>query len=108
MSIVKKIYMFDFGWLGGDGGWFLPGWGAMTYSDKAPQRVWVEIPVTGVLMDTDIGYIVFDTGVAPNAWQTHTRGVLEAFPVIKFSDENRIEKQLNNLGLKPSDIAFVI
>jgi N-acyl homoserine lactone hydrolase len=108
MSVVKKIFLFDFGWLAGDGGWFLPGWGAVTYSQKTPERAWVEIPVTGVLLDTDIGYIVFDTGVAPNAWQTHTKAVMEAFPLIKFTDNNRIERQLANLNLKPSDVAYII
>ncbi len=108
MSVVKRIYLTDFGWLAGDGGWFLPGWGAMTYSERSPQRAWVEIPVTGAILDTDIGYLLFDTGVAPDAWQTHTKAVLEAFPVIKFEERNKLEMQLSSLGLKPSDIAFVI
>ncbi|MCE4611957.1 MAG: N-acyl homoserine lactonase family protein, partial [Desulfurococcales archaeon] len=100
--------LLDYGWLAGDGGWFLPGWGAATYSEREPRRVWVEIPVSGVLLDTDIGYILFDTGVAPDAWETHTRPVLEAFPIIKFGDENRLENQLKAVGLKPEDVAYVI
>jgi hypothetical protein len=59
----RRIYLLDYGWLAGDGEWFLPGWGAATYSEREPKRVWVEFPVFGALLDTDVGYILFDTGV---------------------------------------------
>ncbi|MCE4599775.1 MAG: N-acyl homoserine lactonase family protein [Desulfurococcales archaeon] len=108
MSVVRRVYLLDYGWLAGDGGWFLPGWGAATYSEKEPKRVWIEIPISGVLLDTDIGYVLFDTGIAPDAWETHTRAVMEAFPLIRFEDDNRVENQLRKLDLKPEDIAFII
>jgi len=105
---VRRIYLLDYGWLAGDGGWFLPGWGAATYSEREPKRVWIEFPVSGALLDTDAGYILFDTGVALDAWKTHTRNVMEAFPFIKYSDDNRIENQLKRLNLRVEDIAAVI
>lgn len=33
---------------------------------------------------------------------------LSVFPVTKFSDENRMENQLRQIGLKPEDIHFIV
>lgn len=107
---ADRIYLLDLGWLGGDLGWFLPGaaGGAMTYSNRNPQRVWVEIPVTAAVVIHKDGIVLFDTGIAPDAMQTHAKGLMEAFPITRFSDENLIEKQLALIGLKPGDISFIV
>ncbi|MCY0859774.1 MAG: N-acyl homoserine lactonase family protein [Sulfolobaceae archaeon] len=107
---VKNVYLLDLGWLGGDIGWFLPGaaGGAMTYSNKNPKREWVLIPVSAAVIEHTDGYILFDTGIAPDAMQTHEKGLMEAFPIEKFSEENRLEKQLALLNLKPEDIMYVV
>ncbi|PYB68892.1 N-acyl homoserine lactonase family protein [Thermoplasma sp. Kam2015] len=107
---ANKIYILDFGWLGGDIGWFLPGQlgGAMTYSNREPKREWVEIPITGAVVEHPEARILFDTGISPDAMKTHEKGLMEAFPIIKMGEENHIEKQLGLLGLKPEDIDFVV
>ncbi|MFB6470172.1 MAG: N-acyl homoserine lactonase family protein [Vulcanisaeta sp. AZ3] len=105
---VKNVYLLDMGWLGGDIGWFLPGAGAMTYSDKSPKREWVLIPIMAAVVEHTDGYILFDTGISPDYMKTHQKGVIEAFPIEKFSDENRLERQLALLNLKPEDISFVV
>ncbi|BBD73804.1 N-acyl homoserine lactonase AttM [Sulfodiicoccus acidiphilus] len=108
--VAEKIYLLDLGWLGGDLGWFLPGaaGGALTNSNKSPKREWVEIPVTAALVQHKDGYVLFDTGIAPDAMQTHAKGLMDVFPIIKFSEENRIERQLMKVGIKPSDVSFVV
>jgi len=93
---AKKIYLLDLGMLGGDSGWFLPGaaGGAKTYSNRNATSQWIEIPVSAALIEHPEGYILLDTGIAPDAMQTHEKGLMEAFPIIKFSEENKLEKQL--------------
>jgi len=107
---AEKIYLLDYGWLGGDCGWFLPGaaGGAMTYSNRKPERKWIEIPVSGALIQHKDGYILFDTGISPEAMKTHEKGLMEAFPITRISEENRLENQLKKINVKPEDISFVV
>jgi len=107
---AQKIHLLDLGWLGGDCGWFLPGaaGGAMTLSNKNPNREWIEIPVTAAVVEHKGGNVLFDTGIALNAMETHAKGLMEVFPITKISEENRIENQLKSIGMKPGDISFVV
>ncbi|MEM0271915.1 MAG: N-acyl homoserine lactonase family protein [Thermoprotei archaeon] len=107
---ADKVYLLDYGWLGGDIGWFLPGaaGGAMTHSNKNPKREWVEIPVSGVLVQHKDGNVLFDTGIALDAMSTHAKGLMEVFPITRISEENRVEKQLAKIGMKTGDISFVV
>ncbi|BCU66909.1 N-acyl homoserine lactonase AttM [Sulfolobales archaeon HS-7] len=107
---AEKIYLLDLGWLGGDLGWFLPGaaGGALTNSNKNVKRTWVEIPVTAAVVMHKDGVVLFDTGISPLAMKTHAPGLMEAFPITKFNDDNFIERQLANIGLVPGDISFIV
>jgi glyoxylase-like metal-dependent hydrolase (beta-lactamase superfamily II) len=107
---AEKIYLIDLGWLAGDLGWFLPGpaGGAMTKSNRNPQRVWQEVPIAATVVMHKDGVILFDTGISPKAPETHDKGLVEAFPITKLTEENHIEKQLAKIGLKPGDISFVV
>ncbi|WP_188681451.1 N-acyl homoserine lactonase family protein [Thermogymnomonas acidicola] len=107
---ASRIHLLDLGWLGGDCGWFLPGaaGGAMTYSNRDPKRDWIEIPVTAALVEHPDGNILFDTGIALDAMETHEKGLMEAFPITKISGENSIEKQLRAIDLAPGDVSFVV
>lgn len=108
--LADKVYLLDYGWLGGDIGWFLPGagGGAMTYSNRNPKRDWVEIPISGAVIQHQDGNILFDTGIALDAMETHAKGLMEVFPITRITEENRVEKQLKNIGMKPEDISFVV
>ncbi len=107
---VKKIYLLDYGWLSGEMGWFIPD--PATWSDKLAGKIkeptWVEIPVTGALIEHRDGYVLIDAGSHPEAEKVWVRGVWEVFPMSKFTDENKLENQLKFIGLKPSDINFVV
>jgi len=106
---ADKLYLLDLGWLAGDIGWFLPGaaGGAATKSNRNPSRTWVEIPVSGALIEHKDGRILFDAGTAPDAMVTRPRQT-ENFPLIRFTDENRLEKQLALIGYKPEDIDYIV
>ncbi len=107
---AERIHLLDLGWLGGDIGWFLPGAAgcAMTFSNRNPIRRWVEIPVSAALVRHPEGNILFDVGISPQAMNTHAKGLVEAFPIVRMSDENRIEVQLEKVGLRPKDIDFIV
>ena len=106
---AEKLYLLDLGWLGGDLGWFLPGGagGGATRSNRAPETTWVDVPVSGALIEHKDGLVLFDVGTDPNALKTHPRQT-ENFPLTKFTDENRLENQLAMIGYKPEDIDFIV
>lgn len=107
---AEEIFLLDLGWLGGDIGWFLPGAAgcALTFSNKNPPKRWVEIPVSAVVVKHPLGNVLFDAGISPNAMETHEQGLVEAFPIVRMSAENRIERQLKNCGMEPKDIDFIV
>ncbi|MEN2999527.1 MAG: N-acyl homoserine lactonase family protein [Acidilobaceae archaeon] len=109
---VKRIYLLDFGTLAGEPGWFLPN--PMMYEEIGDlqelekKHRWIEIPVSGALVEHKDGYVLFDTGPHPGAPKVWPKAVLSLFPIVKFEESNRLENQLKLLGLKPEDIAFVV
>lgn len=106
---VKKIYLLDYGWLAGDMGFFIPD--PATWTEKLQNRMrlpeWVEIPVTGAVIEHKDGIVLIDTGSNPEA-QKVWGATWEVFPMVKYSDENRVENQLKLIGLKPEDVNFVV
>ena len=69
----------------------------------------VEIPVIPVLIDTDDGYILFDTGLDPAGLSSPEEvwGIKKKV-VRRFSEENDIRHQLDLIGVKPEDIRYVV
>ena len=106
---AKKLYLLYLGTLAGDKGWFLPGalGGAATNSNRNPQRTWVEVPVPAALIEHKDGLILFDAGASGDAMTTRP-GPTQNFPLVKFENENLLEKQLAVVGYKPQDINFVV
>ena len=64
-SGVKKVYLLDYGWLAGEMGWFMPNPGVYPERNEAKVTEWVEIPVSGALIEHDNGLLVVDTGGHP-------------------------------------------
>ena len=109
---VKRVYLLDYGVLAGEPGWFIPN--PLLYVEMgdvrriAEKHKWVEIPVTGALVEHRDGYVLFDTGSHPEASKVWTQATWQVFPMVKFSDENRVENQLKLVGLKPEDVTFIV
>lgn len=106
---AEKLYLLDLGWLGGDIGWFLPGaaGGAATNTNRNPPSTWVEIPIAAALVEHKDGVVLFDAGPDPDAMRTHPKQV-EHFPLTRFSEENKLEKQLSLAGFKPEDVSMIV
>ena len=51
---------------------------------------------------------MFDTGPNPNATSIWPKQVFELFPITRFSNENKLENQLKQVGFKTEDIDFLI
>lgn len=72
------------------------------------RHKWIEIPVSGALVEHKDGYALFDTGPHPEAPRLWPKAVLSLFPIVKFGQENRLENQLKLAGLRPEDVTFVV
>ncbi len=105
-SGVKHAYLLDYGLMEAEWGWFLPDAASVSQRDK--PRKWVQFPMLGALIEHDDGYVMIDSGPNPDAAKVWPKESFEAFPVIKFSEENRADTQLARLGLKPEDIRAII
>jgi glyoxylase-like metal-dependent hydrolase (beta-lactamase superfamily II) len=106
---VKKVYLLDYGWLSGEMGYFIPN--PATWTEKLQGKMklpeWIEIPVTGAVIEHEDGIVLVDTGSNPDAKKVWG-AVWEVFPMTKYSAENRLENQLKLIRLKPNDINFVV
>ena len=77
--------------------------GALTKSNMIPKREWTMSPIIAAVIEHKDGNILFDTGIALDAMDTHAKGLMDAFP-LSATKENEIERQLAYAGLKPGDI----
>ena len=107
-SGVNKIYLFDYGWLAGEMGWFMPNPGIYPECKEAKVPEWVDIPVSGALIEHDHGLLVVDAGSPPDAEKVWGEGLWSVFPMTKFTDENRLENQIALAGYKPEDVNYLL
>jgi glyoxylase-like metal-dependent hydrolase (beta-lactamase superfamily II) len=106
---VKRIYMLDFGMLAGERGWFIPDPAMIMERGKPKPAEWVDIPVTGAIIEHKDGIILFDTGVHPEAAEKWPKPTFNVFPVTSFKkEEHTIENQLKKINLTTRDVAFVV
>jgi glyoxylase-like metal-dependent hydrolase (beta-lactamase superfamily II) len=105
---VNKIYLLDQGKIRADLAWFLPT--PMTSEEMVnpKPRNWVEVSVMSAVIEHKDGVILFDTGISEASKTKWPNLALSVFPIVKFSDENKMENQLRSIGLKPEDIHFII
>jgi Zn-dependent hydrolases, including glyoxylases len=109
MSNVKKIYLLDFGFLAGERGWFIPDPAMILERGKSKVTEWIDIPVTGAVIEHKDGIILFDTGVNPEAAEKWPKPTFNVFPVTSFKkEENTIENQLKKINLSTRDISFIV
>ena len=79
-----------------------------TYSHPHIQNEWIKLPVMAFLIETDDGYILYDTGSNPEAMNGYwPRNLQEIYPLYQKPEE-RLENQLALCGVKPEDIKTVV
>jgi glyoxylase-like metal-dependent hydrolase (beta-lactamase superfamily II) len=112
-SQVRKISLLDFGIISAEPGWFIPNPNLYSMRGKVgeleKQHKWFDnLSISGAVVEHKDGTVLIDTGVNPEAKKVWPKSSWEAFPVTKFTEENRLENQLKLIGLKLEDINFVV
>jgi len=105
---VNKIYLLDHGKISADLAWFLPTFMTEEEMKNPKPRSWIDVSVMSAVIEHKDGIILFDTGISEKVKEKWPQIALSVFPVTKFSDENRMENQLRQIGLKPEDIHFIV
>jgi N-acyl homoserine lactone hydrolase len=72
------------------------------YGDFSDART--QIPITCYVVRTSDAVILFDTGVSPRA----VPGLLRNDTLARFTDEDRLARRLESLGLTPADVDLVV
>lgn len=79
-----------------------------TYSRPHIQNEWIKLPVMAFLIETDEGYILYDTGSNPKAMYGYwPKNLQEIYPLYQKNEE-RLENQLALCGVKPEDVKKVV
>jgi len=79
-----------------------------TRSNPSVTNKWIKLPVMSFLIETDDGYILYDTGSNPEAMNGYwPAGLQEVYPLYQ-TEEERLENQLALVGVKPEDIKKVV
>ena len=79
-----------------------------TYSNPHIQNEWIKLPVMAFLVETDEGYVLYDTGSNPEAMNGYwPNNLLEIYPLYQKPEE-RLENQLALCGVKPEDVKKVV
>ncbi|WP_343207920.1 N-acyl homoserine lactonase family protein [Anaerolentibacter hominis] len=103
-----KLYVLNTGYLETDKNNVVAGATVGTYSSPAVQNEWIKLPVMTFLIQTDDGYILYDTGSNPEAmngyWPENLR---EIYPLYQKTEE-RLENQLKLCGVSPEDVKTVV
>jgi len=103
-----KLYILNTGYIETDSN-FVVGCSVVgTFSQPKITNQITKLPVMAFLIETDDGYILYDTGSNPEAmngyWPKHLQ---EIYPSYQSEDE-RLENQLVKCGVKPEDIKTVV
>lgn len=79
-----------------------------TYSNPNIQNEWIKLPVMAFLIETEDGYILYDTGSNPEAMTSYwPKNLQEIYPLYQKPEE-RLENQLALCGVKPEDVKTVV
>ncbi|MCB8878030.1 N-acyl homoserine lactonase family protein [Acidisoma silvae] len=99
MSVIRRLWALDGGRLSEDRN-------KLVLRQSGP----VTVPCPSFLMEHDRGLVLLDTGLAPNAAEdaSATYGSLADRLNILLSREQCIDRQIERLGFKTSDVDYVI
>ncbi len=103
-----KLYILNTGYLETDKNNVVACATVGTYSQPQVTNEWIKLPVMAFLIETDNGYILYDTGSNPEAMNGYwPKNLQEVYPLYQKREE-RLEQQLALCGVKPEDIKTVV
>jgi len=103
-----KLYILDTGYLETDKNNVISGATVGTHSHQKVVNEWIKLPVMAFLIETDQGYILYDTGSNPEAMNGYWQNTLQEVYPLTQTTEQRLENQLDLCGVKPEEISTVI
>lgn len=104
-----KLRLLDYGALTADLGWVIEAAGVSTHSDKNPESSRRDFQMLGALIEhPKHGVIIYEVGPAPNYDELWPAPVKEVFGISRYSQENRLDKQLEKAGYSIQDVSAVI
>ena len=105
---VMKLYVLNTGYLETDKNGVVACATIGTKSRPHVSNEWIKLPVMAFLLETEGGYILFDTGSHPDAMKGYWQETMqETYPLYQ-KEEERLENQLALCGVKPEDIHTVV
>ncbi|MDR1835458.1 MAG: N-acyl homoserine lactonase family protein [Fusobacteriaceae bacterium] len=105
---AKKVYILNTGYLETDKNNVVGGWTVGTKDTPYVKNEWIKLPVMAFLIETDDGYILYDTGSNPDAMKGYWSKVLQQIYPLYQKPEEELDKQLALCGVKPEDIKTVV
>ena len=103
-----KLYVLNTGYLETDKNGVVACATIGTKSRPHISNEWIKLPVMAFLLETETGYILFDTGSHPDAMKGYWQETMqETYPLYQ-KEEERLENQLALCGVKPEDIHTVV
>lgn len=108
MEKAKKLYVLNTGYLETDKNNVVNGATVGTRSNPIVQNEWIQLPVMAFLIETDNGYILYDTGSNPDAMDGYWPiNLQEVYPLYQTKEET-LDAQLALCGVKPEDVKTVV
>lgn len=102
-----KLYILDNGWETLDKSYFIAGANAGVASNKNPVNEWIDIPIQAYLVETDEGYVLFDTGCDPE-WEKNWPAFIPEQSPYYVTEDQHLLSRLAQLNVRPEEIRYVV
>lgn len=107
--MTMKLSLLDLGEITSDPGWFFEGAGAWMHSHGQPSKDTRRLKMIGAVIEhPKHGVILYEVGPAPKWSEIWPEPVREVFPITRYNEENRLDRQLEKAGYPVSDVSAVI
>lgn len=103
-----KLYILDTGYLETDKNTVVANATVGTKSKPKVENEWIKLPVMAFLIETEEGYILYDTGSNPKAMNGYWQNIMTEIYPLTQNENQTLEKQLELCGVKPEDIKTVV
>jgi glyoxylase-like metal-dependent hydrolase (beta-lactamase superfamily II) len=104
-----KLRLLDFGSLRADLGWVMEAAGVSTHSNESPETLRRDFQMLGALIEhPKHGVILYESGPAPNWKELWPEPVQEVFGIVRYEEENRLDKLLEKAGYTINDVSAII
>lgn len=98
---AKRLYVLDLGYVDASKA-------SVSGGDLKDRSQMIQMPIQAFLIETDDGWILYDTGAHPDAMKGYWPDYLQKLFPFHQTEKQRLENQLALCGVKPEDIHTVV